>query len=160
SPGAHDRDPAWSPDGKLIAYVSDASGEDEIWVVPQDGKGPPQQVTTGGDCYKYGFDWSPDSKRLLWADRKQRLQYVDLATKKVTPVAQSKVFEIRDYVWSPDGRWVAYAQPEEQGLARVYLYSLEQNKSVPVTDGWYASSAPCFSGDGRYLFFVSNRDFN
>jgi tricorn protease len=160
SPGAHDRDPAWSPDGKLIAYVSDASGEDEIWVVPQDGKGQPQQVTTGGDCYKYDVAWSPDSKKLLWADRKQRLQTVDVATKKVTPIAQSKVFEIRDYVWSPDGRWVAYAQPEEQGLARVYIHSLEQNKSVPVTDGWYAASQPCFSGDGRYLFFVSNRDFN
>ncbi|HEY1380777.1 MAG TPA: S41 family peptidase [Gemmataceae bacterium] len=159
SPGTHDRDPAWSPDGKLIAYVSDASGEDELWVVPQEGKTPPQQVTTGGDCYKYGVLWSPDSKRLLWSDRKQRLQYVDVGAKQVKPVVQSPVSEIRDYVWSPDGKWVAYARPEADGPPRVYLYSLDQDKTFPVTDGWYAASQPRFSGDGKYLFFVSNRDF-
>src|SRR5262249_20753723 len=118
SPGCHDRDPEWSPDGKLIAYVCDASGEDEIWVVPQDGKAPAQQVTTGSDCYKYNALWSPDSKRLLWSDRKQRLQFVDLGTKQVKQIFQSPVFEIRDYSWSPDGKWVAYARPEADGPPR------------------------------------------
>jgi tricorn protease len=160
SPGVHDRDPDWSPDGKLIAYVSDASGEDEIWTVPQDGKGQPQQVTNGSDCYKYSPVWSSDSKRLLWSDRKQRLQFVDVGSKQVKLVFQSPVSEIRDYVWSPDGKWIAYARPEAEGPARVYLYSVEQDKTVPVTDGWYQSSQPCFSGDGKFLFFVSNRDFN
>jgi tricorn protease len=164
SPGAHDRDPDWSPDGKLVAYVSDASGEDEIWTVPADGAttGPrdPQQVTSGGDCYKYNPVWSPDSKRVLWSDRRQRLQFVDVATKQVKQIYQSPVFEIRDYVWSPDGKWVAYARPEAEGPSRVYLYSVDQDKTFPVTDQWYDSSLPCFSGDGRYLFFVSNRDFN
>ncbi len=160
SPGAHDRDPAWSPDGKLIAYVSDASGEDELCVVPQDGRGPGRPVTTGGDCYKYSPVWSPDSKKLLWSDRKQRLQYVDVTTKQVKQVTQSPVFEIRDYVWSPDNKWIAYAQPESRAFERVFLYSVEQDKSFPVTDEWYPASLPCFSGDGKYLFFVSSRDFN
>ncbi len=160
SPGVHDRDPEWSPDGKLIAYISDASGEDEVWVVSQDGKGPPQQVTSGGDCYKYAVTWSSDSKRLLWSDRKQRLHFVDIATKQVKPVAQSPVSEIRDYIWAPDGKWVAYARPEAEGPPRIYLYSVDQDKSLPVTDGWYAASQPCFSGDGKYLLFVSSRDFS
>jgi tricorn protease len=160
SPGSHERDPAWSPDGKLIAYISDASGEDEVWVTPQDGKGSAQQVTTGGDCYKYAVVWSPDSKRLMWADRKQRLQFVDVANKQVKQVAQSPVFEIRDYVWAPDGKWVAYTRPEAEGPSRIHLFSAEQDKTFPVTDGWYAASQPAFSGDGRFLFFVSNRDFN
>ncbi|HEX4589797.1 MAG TPA: S41 family peptidase [Gemmataceae bacterium] len=160
SPGSHDRDPDWAPDGKSIAYVSDSSGEDEIWVAPQDGKGSAKQVTTGGDCYKYSPVWSPDSKKLLWSDRKQRLQFIDVDKKQVKLVFQSPVFEIRDYVWSPDGKWVAYARPEAEGETRIYLYSVDQDKTYPVTDGWYASSLPCFSADGKYLFFVSNRDFN
>jgi tricorn protease len=160
SSGSHDRDPDWAPDGKSIAYISDASGEDEICTVPQDGKGPATQVTTGGDCYKYNPVWSPDSKRILWADRKQRLQFVDVGMKQVKQIFQSPVFEIRDYVWSPDGKWVAYARPEAEGPARVYLYSVDQDKTWPVSDNWYSSSLPSFSGDGKYLYFVSNRDFN
>lgn len=160
SPGVHDRDPAWSPDGKVIAYISDASGEDEIYTISQDGRGSPQQVTNGSDCYKYSPIWSSDSKKLLWSDRKQRLQFIDLGTKQVKQVAQSPVFEIRDYTWSPDGKWIAYSKPEAEGPPRIYLYSVEQDKTFPVTDNWYSSGQPCFSGDGKYLFFVSSRDFN
>lgn len=160
TPGIHDRNPKWSPDGKHIAYISDASGEDEIWIVPQDGKGAPQQLTQDGDTYKYALFWSPDSQKIMWADKKLRLQYVDVQTKAVKLVAQAKAWEIRDYVWSPDSKWISYAKPEEEGMSRIYLYSLDQEKSFSVTDGWYASHSPAFSGDGKYLFFVSRRDFN
>ncbi len=158
--GVHERNPKWSPDGKWIAYIADATGEDEIHLAPQDGKGPTRQLTTGADTYKYALTWSPDGKKILWADKKLRLQYVEVATKKVTQVAQAKAWEIRSYAWSPDSQWVAYAQPEQEGLQKIYLYSLEKGKSYPVTNGWYASFEPVFSADGKYLFFVSNRDFN
>jgi tricorn protease len=81
-------------------------------------------------------------------------------TKKVTLVNQAKAFEIRQFAWSPDAKWVAFARPEVESLGKVYLYSLETGKSVAVTDGWYASGTPAFSADGKYLFFVSARDFN
>ncbi len=80
--------------------------------------------------------------------------------RQVHPVAQAKAWEIRDEVWSPDSRWVAYSQEEADGLGRVYLYSVEQDKTFAVTDPWYGSFGPAFSGDGKYLFFISNRDFN
>jgi tricorn protease len=160
SPGVHERNSRWSPDGKLIAFISDASGEDEVHVVGPDGKSAPRQVTEGGDTYKYAISWSPDSKKILWSDKKLRLQYVDVATKAVKTLAQAPVWEIRDAVWSPDSRWVAWSQEEHEGLTRVYLHSLETGKAQAVTDGWYASVLPCFSGDGKYLFFVSRRDFN
>jgi tricorn protease len=157
---AHERNAKWSPDGKWVAYLSDASGEDEVHVAPQDGKGPARQLTKGGDTYKFELAWSPDSKKILWTDKKLRVRAVDVATGAVTDIAKGKVWEIRDAAWSPDSKWVAYSQTEPHGFNRVYLYSLEQGKTYPVTDEWYASSSPEFSRDGKYLFFVSNRDFN
>jgi tricorn protease len=156
----HERNSKWSPDSKLIAYVSDATGEDEIYVIAPDGTGSPRQLTTGGDTYKYEIHWSPDSKKILWADKKLRVQYVEVETKAVKPIARAKVWEIRDAVWSPDSRWVAFSQQERESMGRVYLFSLETGKTSAVTDGWFSSTQPAFSGDGKYLFFVSRRDFN
>jgi tricorn protease len=158
--GVHERNAKWSPDGKHIAFISDATGEDEIHIWPQDGRGPAQVITNGGDTYKYELVWSPDSQKILWADKKLRLQYVDVASKAVKQVTQARAWEIREYSWSPDSKWIAYAKPEEEGLGKMYLYSVAQGKNVEATDGWYAASQPVFSADGKYLFFVSNRDFN
>ncbi len=160
TPGIHERNSKWSPDGKWIAYISDRTGEDEIYIQAQDGSGEPIQITSGGETYKYQIYWSPDSKKLLWSDRKQRLRYVDITTKKIVEVDQARRWEIRDYAWSPDSKWIAYSRPEEKGMSKVYLYSLEAGKSYPVTEGWYDSYSPAFSSDGKYLFFVSDRDFN
>lgn len=158
--GVHERNAKWSPDGKWIAYISDATGEDEIYITPQDGRGVPIQLTNGSDTYKYQPYWSPDSKKLLWADKKLRLQFVDIESKKVTLVAQATVWEYADYTWSPDSKWIAYAQAEQNQMTTVYIYSVDGGKSYPVTDGWFDSFAPAFSSDGRYLFFVSERNFN
>jgi tricorn protease len=160
TPGVHDRNPKWSPNGKHIAYISDASGEDEIYIVPQDGSGPARPLTQGPPSYKYALFWSPDSKKILWADKKMRLSFIDLDTKKVTQVDQGKAWEIKNYVWSPDSKWIAYAKPEVESMQKVYLYSVPQDRRFEVTDGWYDSSQPAFSGDGKYLFFTSERDFN
>jgi tricorn protease len=160
TPGVHERDSKWSPDGKWISCISDASGEDEIYIIPQDGNGQPIRITTGGDVYKYQPLWSPDSKKLLWSDRKQRLQFVDIETKVIIPVAQAEAFEIRQYAWSPDSRWIAYARPEVERMTTVYLYSLDTKRTIEVTDGWFSSYEPSFSSDGKYLFFVSNRSFS
>jgi tricorn protease len=160
TPGVHERNSKWSPDGKWIAYIGDATGEDEIWIMSADGKEGPKQITSGGDVYKYALEWSPDSKKIMWADRKQRLHYVDVESKKAVQVEHAEAWEIRQYVWSPDSRWIAYAKVEKEGMDRVYLYSLEQAKSWAVTDGWFDSNSPAFSGDSKYLFFVSERDFN
>jgi tricorn protease len=160
TPGVHERNSKWSPNGKWISYISDATGEDEIWISPQDGSGPAVQLTKGGDNYKYQPKWSPDSRKILWSDRQQRLRYVDLDTKATLTVAESPVGELNDFAWSPDSRWIAYAKPEDEGQGRMFLYSLESAKSTPVTDGWFAVGNPEFSSDGKLLFFVSARSFN
>jgi len=158
--GVHERNSKWSPDGKLIAFISDKSGTDEIYVMSQDGSGGTQQITQNGDTYKYEISWSPDGKKILWGDKMLRLSYVDISTKQVTEVAKAERWEMREYGWSPDSRWIAYGKPEIEMMRKIYLFSLETKKSYEVTDGWYTSSDPSFSSDGKYLFFVSDRDFN
>ncbi|MCX6122098.1 MAG: PDZ domain-containing protein [Ignavibacteriales bacterium] len=158
--GVHERNSKWSPDGKSIAYISDATGEDEIYIMSQDGSGTPTRLTTNGDVYKYNIIWSPDSKKILWADKQQRLLYVEVESKKVTLVMQSDQWEFTDYAWSPDSKWIAFAKPEEEVMTKLCLYSLETQKAIEVTDGWFSSYEPSFSSDGKYLFFVSNRTFN
>ncbi len=156
---AHERDAVWSPDGKWIAYNSDATGENELYVRSQDGKGEPQQITKDADTYFYQAVWSPDSKKLLWADRLQRLRYVDVASKAVTQVDEDKTGEMESYDWSPDSNWIAWSRPEENGLPRVYLYSVASKKQTPITDDWYGSGSVSFSDDGKFLMFSSARDF-
>jgi len=160
TPGVHERSAAWSPDGKWIAYVSDAGGEDEIYLRPQDGTGAPAQLTEGSDTYKYGLAWSPDAKRLLWSDKKNRLQFIDVVSKQTTLVDQSPAWEIHDYAWSPDSQWIAFTRPEPRRFPNIHLYALESRQKVQVTDGWFDVGNPEFSTDGKYLFFVSERSFN
>jgi len=160
SSNAHDRNVAWSPDGKYIAYLSDQSGEFEIWMVKADHSGKPIQLTKNADTYYFNIKWSPDSKKILWNDKKMRLQYVDINTKKVTLVAQSKLWEYSQFNWSPDSKWIAYTQEALNHFNVIYLYNLETKKATPVTEDWFNSSVPVFSNDGKYLFFASQRDFN
>ena len=156
---AHERDAVWSPDGKWIAYNSDVTGENELYVRAQDGKGDAVQLTSGADTYYYPAKWSPDSKKLLWSDRLQRLRFVDVTTKTVTQVDQDKWGEIEIFNWSPDSQWIAWGRPEENGLPRVNLYSLANKQPTAVTDNWYGSGEPIFSDDGKYLLLGSARDF-
>ena len=157
--GAHERDAVWSPDGKWIAYNSDATGENELYLRAQDGKGEPQQITSGADTYFYQPIWSPDSKKLMWSDRLQRLRFVDLASKAITQVDKDEFGEIAGYDWSPDSQWIAWSRPEENNGLMVYLYSLADKKRTPVTDSWYSASDATFSDDGKYLLLTSSRDF-
>lgn len=159
SSGIHERNSKWSPDGKLISYISDVSGEDEIYIRSQDGLGEPIQLTFNSDTYKYQPVWSPDSKKLLWGDKMLRLQYVDIESKIVTLVNQAEAWEITSYDWSTDSKWIAFSRNEVESMAKVHLYSVESGNSFEITDGWYSSYSPKFSSDGKYLFFISNRTF-
>jgi tricorn protease len=160
SSGIHERDSKWSADGKWVSYISDKTGEDEIFIQAQDGSQPAVEITSGSSDYKYQPFWSPDSKKLLWSDRNQTLHYVDIDTRVTTNVDIDSIFEIREYAWSPDSKWIAYTKNSDNRFQQIYLYSLEQKKSFPVTENWYHAFNSAFSTDGKYLFFISSRDFN
>lgn len=158
--GVHERDAMWSPDGKWIAYIADTNGEDEIYIRAQDGLSEPVKITKNSDTYKYEFEWSPDSKKILWSDQMNRLRYVDVDSKKVTQVEHSMVGELRDYAWSPDSRWIAYRLPRARTTSVIVVYDVNSGKKEEVTDDWFSSFGVSFSNDGKYLVYLSSRTFN
>src|SRR5664279_2726508 len=107
SPGAHDKLPRWSPDGSKVAFISDQSGEEEVWVVAQDGATPAEPLTTGGKAMRFAPEWSADGKRLAFSDKDGVLYVMTVADKKVAEVARSRNGELHDYAWSPRGSYLA-----------------------------------------------------
>jgi len=159
TPGTHERGASWSPDGRWIAYVSDTTGENELYIQAQDGRTPAERITSGAATYYYTPAWSPDSKKLLWSDRAQRLRFVDIASKEITTVDENPDGPIMQYAWSPDSQWITWTRNERGTLTKVMLHGLAEKKTLPVTDGWYEANSPAFSADGKWLLFASARDY-
>lgn len=158
--GIREKNPVWSPDGKWIAYMSDRTGEDELYTIAQDGKGEETRITADGRCYRFAPVWSPDSKKVLFADKELKLYYVDIQDKELILVDSTRNWEIRDYSWSPDSRWIGYAKPAKNNMSSIFLYSLDEKKIFRVTDDFTDDTKPVFNPEGKYLYFLSKRDFN
>lgn len=157
--GVHERDASWSPDGKHIAYISDQTGEFEIWMLKQDGSGKPVQLTKDSKTYIFDLLWSPDSKKILFNNKEQKLLYVDVKTGKIVQVDKSDEAPWFSYNWSPDSKWIGYTKAEKS-MTKLRLFNTATGKSHVITDGWYNSNNPVFSSDGKYLVFTSARTFN
>ena len=157
--GTHERSPSWSPDGKTIAYFSDEGGEYQLVLAPQTGKGEKRTIKLTGGGFYYGAVWSRDSKKILYSDNAHGLYWLDVESGKSTKIVTD---EYGRYVravlssWSPDNKWVTYTAETPAHISRVYVYSLEQNKSFPVTDGKSDASDPAFDANGKYLYFISS----
>ena len=161
TPGVREMAPAWSPDGTQLAWLSDHSGEYEIWVAPADGLADARQLTTGATTYRTGLGWSPDGRHLAVCDAAMNLWLVDAKTGETRKVDQSTVGEINEWSWAPGGGgWLAYAKGEANGFRSIFLYELATGKSHRVTTDFTDDSAPCFDDKGDYLFFVSSRHFS
>ena len=160
SNGAHDRNVEWSPDGRWIGFISDMSGNNEIYIQKYDRSEKPVQLTKNADTYMFNFSWSPDSKKIAWSDQEKRLQIIDIDSKNVTLIEQINDGEFHSYAWTPDSKWLAYVRPSFAQVDRIYVYNLASATSKPVTDEWFDSSDPSFSPDGKYLYFSSARTFN
>jgi tricorn protease len=154
----HELNPAWSPDGQWIAYLSDKSGEYEVYIRPQMG-GDEKRITTDGGIYRYGPTWSPDSKKLAYWDKLHQLWYVGIEEKKPVLVDKSEYGDISDASWAPDSLWLTYSKPHRRGANDVFLYSLGTKKITQVSTGLYSDNNPVFDPGGKYLYFISTRYF-
>ena len=164
SSGAFDRDPAWSPDGSSIAYWSDRSGEYEVYIQSADGQAPPRQLTSRGKGFGYRLFWSPDGSKLAFIDETNEVFVVDVESGE-TSTAGNYDWNYghggrRSYpiAWSRDSRWIAFTQGTPNANSAVFLYDVAEGTSHQVTSGFYEDTNPVFSRDGKYLFYLTNRN--
>ena len=159
SSNSNDRGAVWSPDGKWIAWISDATGETELCLYDVKA-GETRQLTDGSDTYIRTLQWAPDSKHIYYTDRKNRFVEVSPADGKRRTVMECPEAEFRGVDISPDSQWLAYTRPAANEMGIVYLRNIASGKEYPVTERWYNSGSPAFSADGKYLIFTSDRDLS
>ena len=162
TPGIAERDPAWSPDGKWIAYFSDASGEYGLELRSQSGMGEVRKINLGNPpSFFYSPQWSPDSKKIAYTDKRLNVWYVDVD--RGAPVqVDTDQFETPerslDPTWSPDSKWIAYTKVLPNHLHGLFVYSLDSRKKIQVTDGMSDARYPQFDPEGKYLYFAASTD--
>jgi tricorn protease len=161
--GAHEGWSAWSPDGKSIAYISDAGGENALCIQPEDGKGAVRVIKLTGAGFYANLEWSPDSKKIAFADNARTLFILDVPSGEVKKIDADEVYipgPYRDIAsdWSSDSRWLAYTKVMGTQFKRVFLYSVAEQKSYPLTDGLSEVDEPKFDPQGKYLYFFASTD--
>ncbi len=160
SSNAHDKWARWSPDGRKIAFVSDKSGEEEIWLINQDGTGKPEQLTTGGKAMRFHPEWAPDGKRIAFGDKDGKVYVLTVADRKVVEIADNAYGMTRDYVWSPCGGHLAFTLPDSNTLRSIWVWSVEEGgKPRRVTSEMFHEASPAWDPKGEYLYYLAAREF-
>ncbi len=160
--GAAEQNPIWSPDGKSIAYFSDASGEFELVIRDQDGLNPPRVIKLPHPTYYFTPQWSPDGKYISYTDTNLHLWVLDVATgqtKKVGDDPWMVPTRTMNPVWSPDSKWIAYVAHLNSLFHAIFVYNVETGQTKQVTDGLADAVSPAWDANGKYLWFLASTDF-
>ena len=160
TPKAREIDVSWSPNGKNIAYLSDKSGEYEVYIRSANQTNKEKRLTQDGSVWRFAPVWSDDSKKLVYSDINHILWTVNVKDGKVTQLDQSNRNDIQDYSWSPDSQWIAYTKVEDNGFSSIWVYDLKNSKPLQLTHKTSNDTSPVFGRKGNYLFFLSDRDYN
>ena len=158
---SHERYPVWSPDGQWIAYFSDTSGEYQLIIAPQDGKGEVKTFSLNGAGFYEDPKWSPDGTKISYTDNSLSLFILDVGSGDITKVATEPVYspiKLLSHSWSPDSKWLAYTQSTENNFGQVHVYSVENATAHAITDGLSDASSPVFDANGKHLYFAVSTD--
>jgi tricorn protease len=158
SSGAHDREARWSPDGKSIAFVSDMTGEEQLYVVDQEG-GEPERLTNQFEGMLFSPIWSPDSLKIAITDKNGKLYVVTLEDKSIVEIADNEHGNRMDVAWSPCSGHIAYTLNEETDFRTIYIWSESDGESRKVTDAYADEFDPTWDPDGDFLFYLAKREF-
>jgi tricorn protease len=163
TPGVHERSPAWSPDGRSVAYFSDDGGEYQLHVRSADGKGKAKAYPLNGAGFYSQPVWSPDNKRIAYIDNSQSLFWIDLESGKTTKVATEPQYMPAELLtlrpaWSPDSKWLVYALGNKAAYHTIYACDIASGKLQAITDGLSDALDPVFDASGKYLYFLASTD--
>jgi tricorn protease len=164
SSGVHDRNPVWSPDGKQLAWFSDASGEYQLLIGEQRGLEEPRAIQLPVTGFFSSLVWSPDGTHLLFQDNHQNFWLLEVASGRTTKIdTDSSPWRLADMiwpqgmpVWSPDSQWIAYSKGLDSSMRAIFLYSLAERKKYQLTDGMAEAASPAFDASGKYLYFLAS----
>jgi tricorn protease len=159
SSDAHDKWGRWSPDGRTIAFISDRSGEEQVWLVAQDGMSEPRQLTNSFHAMLYAPEWSPDGTRLAVSDKDGRLYVITVADRRVAQIARESRGPVDDHAWSRGGSHLAFSLTDAAGFRSLRIWSAADGSTHAVTDEMFNSFGPSWDPDGNYLYFFSDRDY-
>ena len=165
SSGAHDKWARWSPDGTKIAFLSDRSGEEEIYLIDQLGTGEPEQLTDNGGEMRYATLWSPDGERLAFSDKRGKLFVVEVDSREVVEVADDPEGRIFDHTWSPNGGYLAFSLSTvndwnvQGGFSSIYVWSVEDGETRKVTSDMFNDVEPVWGPQGDFLYFLADRTY-
>ena len=157
--GAHERLAVWSPDGRTIAYVSDQTGEEQVWVIEHEGAKPARQLTDGVRGRIHSIEWSPDAKKIAFSDSQGRIWALTVDDKTIREVADDTWGFVHHYKWSPDSQWLAFSLRMTERTQAIHLWNEKESKLHKVTDDFFDEYQPVWDPQGNYLFYLSRRSF-
>ncbi|MGB7488771.1 MAG: S41 family peptidase [Thermoanaerobaculia bacterium] len=165
SSGAHDKWARWSPDGSKIAFISDRTGEEEIFLIDQDGTGEPEQLTDNGAAMRYAVTWSPDGERIAFSDKHGKLYVVDVSGKDIVEIADDPEGLIFDHSWSPNGGHLAFSMGIVNDwnvggtFSSIYIWSVADGQTRKITKDMFNDFEPVWDPSGDYLYYMSDRAY-